>query len=214
MRYFTLLIALFLLAGLTSCEKKEEKKSPVAIFEIVPGTGPFTETFTFNAHKSQNPSGPDEDLQNRWDFDGDGIFDTEFSLNKSIEHIYAEPDNYQVTLEVVDTEGWTAFSQQTLVVYADSVPPTASFYILPDSSSVNTIFFFDAGASLDQYTPKEELQFRWDWENDGNWDTPFMNDSTFYYKYDLSGEYHVILQVKNNFAVCDTTSRRIIVYDL
>ena len=214
MRHFTLLIALFFLAGLTSCEKAEEKQSPIAIFEIAPSTGPFTQTFTFNAKKSQNPSAPDEDLQNRWDFDGDGVFDTEFSLDKGKMHTYERADNYQVMLEVLNSDGWTGFKKQTLVVYADSVAPIASFFADPDSSSVNTIFFFDAGTSSDQYTPEGELQFRWDWENDGDWDTPYSTDTTIYYKYDISGEYRIMLEVKNNFSICDTTSRRIIVYDL
>jgi PKD repeat protein len=214
MKYFTLLLAVIFLTGLSSCKKTEEKKPPVAIFEVVPGTGPFTQTFTFNAHESQNPDAPDEDLYNRWDFDGDGIFDTEFSLNKGIEHVYTAADNYQVTLEVINSEGWTSQDLQTVVVYADSVPPVASFMAVPDSASVNTIFYFCAAASSDQYTPVEELQFRWDWQNDGSWDTPFMADTSIYHKYDLSGEYRVLLEVKNNFSITDTTSRRIIVYDL
>jgi len=214
MRYITVLLALCLIIGLISCTKTEDKLPPVAIFNIVPGTGPFTQVFTFNAHDSQNPNAPDEDLQNRWDFNGDGIFDTEFSFNKGIEHQYTEPGHYAVILEVINSEGWTDFDIKNVVVYADSIPPTASFFATPDSSSVNTIFFFDAGGSSDQYTPLEEIQFRWDWQNDGIWDTPFTNDTCIYHKYDVSGVYDVMLEVRNNFSLTDTASRKLYVYDL
>lgn len=214
MRYFTVLLALITAIGLLSCEKTEDKNPPVAIFVIVPATGPFTEVFTFNSHDSYDVNNPGENLRARWDFDGDGTFDTEYSLNKGIEHQYDAAAHYNVILEVINSEGWTDQEVHTLIVYADSVPPTASFYAEPDSASVNTIFYFNAGASTDPYTSVEDMFFRWDWQNDGTWDTPFSSDSTIYYKYDVPGEYRVLVEVKNSFTLTDTTSRKVIVYDL
>jgi len=214
MKNFTVLIVLFLAIGLFSCEKQETKNPPVAVIAISPASGPFTTTFTFNGEGSTDESGSSASLQVRWDFDGDGIFDTQFSTTKVVDHKYDGPDNYTVGLEVMNPEGWTDYKEQNLVVYADSVPPIPSFYIEPDSSSVATIFLFNAAGSSDLYTPQDELQYRWDWQNDGTWDTPFMTDSTFYYKYANTGIYRVMLEVKNNFSITDTTSRKIYVYEL
>ena len=214
MRYFTVLLVLITAIGLLSCEKKEDKSPPVAIFVIVPATGPFTEVFTFNSHNSHDVDDPTQDLRARWDWNGDGIFDTEYSLNKGIEHQYDAAGNYNVILEVINAEGWTDQENHTLIVYADSVPPTASFYVEPDSSSVNTIFYFNAAASSDQYTPVEDMLFRWDWQSDGSWDTPYSSDTSIYHKYDVPGEYSIILEVKNSFTLTDTTIRKVFAYDL
>ncbi len=214
MRYFTFFILVALLAGLYSCEKTEENKEPVAEFTITPGTGPFTTIFSFDANASTDPDGSDSELKLRWDWDGDGIFDTEYSSLKVMNHQYEIADNYTVVLEVATEEGWTDTELKMLVVYADSVPPTASFTIEPDSSNVTTIFLFDASSSSDPYTPVDELEFRWDWEADGNWDTPYMTDTTTYHKYDLPGTYKVIMEVKNNFTLTDTCSRKVYVLDI
>ena len=214
MRIFTVLLLIIMVSILFSCEKQENKEAPVAIFAIVPSTGPFTQVFTFNAHATYDNNEPDENLRIRWDWDGDGFFDTDYSLNRSYEHKYSEPDTYDVIMEVINSDGWTDSEMHSLVVYSDSVAPVASFYAEPDSASVNTIFLFNAGASSDMYTPLEELQFRWDWQSDGTWDTPFAADTTIHYKYDISGEYRIRMEVRNNITLTDTTSRRIVVYDL
>ena len=39
-------------------------------------------------------------------------------------------------------------------------------------------------------------------------------NKTIYYKYDVPGEYRILLEVKNSFTLTDTTSRKIFVYDL
>ena len=214
MRHFKILLLVLIAIGISSCQKKEEKEPPVAVFEIVPASGPFTQLFTFNAHDTYDNSEPNENLRIRWDWEGDGIYDTEYSLNRSFEHQYSKADNYTVVMEVINSAGWTDNEFSQLVVYSDSVPPNASFEILPDSASVNTIFLYSAGKSNDQYTPLEELQFRWDWQNDGVWDTPFIADTTIYHKYDNEGVYRVLMEVRNNITMTDTTSRVVHVYEL
>ena len=214
MRTFKPLLILLFLAVIISCEKKADDEPPVPVFEILPATGPFTQVFTFNAQGTYDNSEPNENLLIRWDWESDGIFDTEYSLERSFEHQYPTADSYNVMMEVMNSKGWTSTEVKTLVVYADSVPPLASFVIEPDSASVNTIFYFNAAESSDQYTPVEDLEFRWDWQSDGIWDTPFTPDTGIHYKYDMSGVYQVMLEVKNKYSVTDTTSRVVHVYDL
>jgi len=56
------------------------------------------------------------------------------------------------------------------------------------------------------------MLFRWDWQNDGSWDTPYSSDTSIYHKYDVPGEYNIILEVKNSFTLTDTTIRKVYVY--
>lgn len=53
----------------------------------------------------------------------------------------------------------------------NNTAPIASFVIFPDSGNTSTIFHFDASSCNDNEDPVSSLHVRWDWENDGAWDT-------------------------------------------
>ncbi len=59
----------------------------------------------------------------------------------------------------------------------DDTPPQAALIISFDDVVVEgyayTKFSCNPLGSRDDYTPRHELGARWDWENDGEWDTPF-----------------------------------------
>ena len=59
--------------------------------------------------------------------------------------------------------------------YNDNEMPSADFIISPDSGDTETIFVFDASVSTDDKDSVSVLEFRWDWENDGIWDTNYLN---------------------------------------
>jgi PKD repeat protein len=214
MRYFTAILSTLILIVLFSCEKKEEEDDLFALFKVSPSTGSFNVTFTFDASASYDEAGPDDNLQVRWDWNGDDIFDTEYSTVKVVEHKFEHAGHYDVVLEVVNAEGWTDQELKTVIVFADSVPPSAAFTVLPDTGSVNTIFFFNASSTADPYDEIDELRFRWDWENDGTWDTPFIQDTSIYHKYEAPGNYQILLEVKNSVLRSDTAIRKIFVYDI
>lgn len=214
MRYFTALILVALFLGILSCEKKEEDNPPVASFTASPESGPFTTLFNFDGTASRDDEDPAEDLRVRWDWNGDGDFDTQYSSNKIVTHRYDEVGDFDVMMEVINSKGWTDQDVMTITVYADSTSPTAFFMVDPDTASVNTIFAFDASNSYDPNTPLSELKFRWDWQGDGIWDTPFFCDTNVYHKYVIPGDYRAIMEVKNYINLTDTTSRKIHVYDI
>jgi PKD repeat protein len=149
----------------------------------------------------------------RWDWDNDGYFDTEYSYDKIIEHQFEEADSYTVTMEVINSKGWTDQEFKVVNVYADSVPPTASFTVSPDTSGIGTIFLFNSAGSSDPHTAVGQLKFRWDWQSDGKWDTPFSSDTNIFHKYTVAGEFRILMEVRNNVFLTDTTSRTILVYD-
>lgn len=215
MRYIVIFtIAAVFTLTFSSCEKKEEPREPVAAFTVNPSSGSVAVNFLFNASGSQDDEDPLDSLKARWDFDGDGFYDTPFSYNKVAEHRYESAGNYHVTLEVMNTKGWTDTETKMLYVYPDSLPPVASFNVLPDTASVNTIFYFTAATSYDPYTPVDKLRFRWDWQSDGSWDTPYLEDTLIYRKFDNPGDFRILLEVKNEIGLTDTTSRLIHVYNI
>jgi PKD repeat protein len=213
MRYLTsLLLLLPMLATIISCEKSPEERPPSANFTISPAIGTVSTIFEFDGNSSTDDNDSRDSLKVRWDFDGDGAWDTQLVTDKISYWQYDSPDLYTVTMEVVNTKGWSDIETMDLTVMYDSVPPTAIFSADPDTASVNTVFCFSAGASSDPYTPTHELEFRWDWQSDGIWDTPYINDTVRCYKYTLEGTYRVLMEVKNDVMLTDTTSRLIQVY--
>lgn len=45
-------------------------------------------------------------LMVRWDWDGDGVYDTPYTPTKSTEHLYSEPGHYAIVLDVKNSGGY------------------------------------------------------------------------------------------------------------
>jgi uncharacterized protein (TIGR02145 family) len=56
-----------------------------------------------------------------------------------------------------------------------------------------------------------ELEVRWDFDGDGNWDTPYNTEKTVYYQYSRAGEYMARLQVRDQSKLTSTDSKKIYV---
>jgi uncharacterized protein (TIGR02145 family) len=102
-----ILLAIFI-CTIYSCQKKDAEKanqSPIANFTISPSSGTTSTSFTFDASGSTDSEDASSSLQVRWDWNNDGIWDTEFSSNKVIQHTYSVSGTYNVAMEVRDTKG-------------------------------------------------------------------------------------------------------------
>ncbi len=55
-------------------------------------------------------------LEFRWDFDGDGSYDTDYSSFNSVTHQYAKDGSYNAKLEIKDNEGRTSTSENIIVI--------------------------------------------------------------------------------------------------
>jgi|GEM_PF-5974582 len=65
-----------------------------------------------------------------------------------------------------------------------------------DKTSGTTIdsFRFDASASSDSY-PGEPIYYRWDWDNDGSYDTDYLTSGVTYHSFSKTGKNEVTLAV-------------------
>ena len=89
---------------------------PVASFTILPLWGDTTVSFSMNAFSSSDDQTLYNGVQVRWDFDGNGTWDTSWSTNKTTGHRFAEAGNYTVKLQVRDGGGLTAIAGVNLTV--------------------------------------------------------------------------------------------------
>ncbi len=83
-----------------------------------------------------------------------------------------------------------------------NAPPVAAFEVTTPSSSqtILTDIEFDASASTDA---EGGLVYRWDFNEDGVWDTDFLVSPIHRYRFDIAGTKQIRLQVKDNMGALD-----------
>ncbi len=184
---------------------------PTALFTIAPSTGTTSTTFAFDASGSNDNEEPTSSLQVRWDFEGNGIWDTDWNNEKTINHQYSNEGTYAAKMEVKDTEGLTNETTVDVIVVNPNTPPTALFTVSPDSGTTNTNFSFDANSCSDNETPTSELQVRWDFDDDGAWDTDWNTEKTQYHQYSTEATYNAKMEVKDIKGLTDQYTKSVVV---
>ena len=99
----------------------------------------------------------------------------------------------------------------TIPSETSNTPPTACFTVSPPSGYLDTIFSFDASCSSDAQDPASALQVRWDWKNDGVYDTSYTTTKTATHQYTSAGTKTIKLQVRDTGGLTNTTTKSVIV---
>ena len=100
---------------------------------------PDSLTFEFNASASWDPDDNSTLLQIRWDFEGDGTFDTSFSTAKVVQHTYASSGVFRVVMEVKDPAGHVD-TVSMLVVPGTTVVPEFGALVVPVFALIAAVF--------------------------------------------------------------------------
>jgi uncharacterized protein (TIGR02145 family) len=87
-----------------------------------------------------------------------------------------------------------------------NTPPVAIIQVSPPLGSTITEFTLDANASYDGQSKPALLAVRWDFENDGIWDTPFSYIKITTHIYSISGDYSIRLEVIDVGGLADTAT--------
>ncbi len=78
-------------------------------------------------------------------------------------------------------------------IILDSTPPQLILTTSPDSGFTNeTEFQFDPTASTDTWTDFQDLKIRFDWQNNGVYDTPWSSLQIFSHLFDTGGGYKTV----------------------
>lgn len=120
-----------------------------------------------------------------------------------------------LTVTATDSQGNTSeFSAPFTVGPCGNTAPTATFTVTPTSGYTSTVFSFDASACSDpEDTNPAVLQVRWDWENNGIYDTGWSTTKTANYSYTSVGTYTVRLQVMDTLGLKDTATHQVVVIE-
>ena len=110
---------------------------PTALYSVSPTSGTTSTNFAFDASGSTDNEDPTSDLQVRWDFDGNGSWDTNWDTEKNQNHQYSSENTYTAKLEVKDTEGLT--NQYSKSITVSNSGETGTFTDPRDGQTYNTV---------------------------------------------------------------------------
>ena len=137
----------------------------------------------------------------RWDWDNDGIWDTEWKNNPIITHTYYQGYDGIIKLQIKDDDPGEnqGYDEDTASITIIGKPPEADFSITPTNNPL--IFTFDGSKSSD-FRPGYEyydLTYKWDFNNDGIWDKTGNWDAAGKptWSYSTSGQKTIKLEVSN-----------------
>ena len=178
---------------------------PVPAFTFTPGCISTTTTVNFDASTVSDPEDAVADLQVRWDFDGDGTWDTNWDTDKTASHTYASQGTYVVKMKVKDTDGATAVVTHSVTVdnSCGNTPPVAAFDWDPSCVTTSTTVHFDASGVSDNEDATADLKVKWDFDGDGTWDTQWSTQKTATYQYAAENTYNVRMKVKDTQGLTD-----------
>ena len=94
----------------------EENTPPQSEFSYYPVRADSTTVFTFDASLCSDTETSAGGLLVRWDWESDGIWDTDFSRNKIIAHVFNQSGFFNVSLEVKDRFDETDVTVQEVLV--------------------------------------------------------------------------------------------------
>ncbi len=156
----------------------ETNTAPQADFSWTPAAPDTSQEITFDAGLSSDREQPLSELLFRWDLDGDGSYDTDFTPDPLLVHRYEFPGTKVVTLQVKDPFGLMSTATKVVLVSAGPVSdpkvPHPAFKVPFEAadavfdSTRGTVYLLDRGRSrlvaLDLQTGfianETELQFK------------------------------------------------------
>ncbi|WP_133510087.1 PKD domain-containing protein [Candidatus Thiosymbion oneisti] len=161
-----------------------------ALPEASPTTGPvpLTVNFTTNAEYSGGAI-----LRYRWDFQGDGIFDTNDPGEQNYTHTYTSKGVFDAVLEVLNDQNETAVASVRITITGN--PPAATASIDPSNGQVPlTVNFTGVGSDADGRI----VLYEWDFEGDGVFDFSSTTTGSTSHTYPSSGTFNAVFRVTDN----------------
>jgi hypothetical protein len=187
---------------------------PTARCEVTPLTGKVGTTFTFSAASSSDQQSSQSELVAMWDWYGSGTWTTTWlPLTQTQTLQFNSTGLHTVRVRVRDTGLLSDDAECTVDVQSDqpNTAPTASFTISPTTGTITTEFTLDPTGSQDKEDSLPWLQVRFDWTNDGTFDTGFLNASqTWVHIFsDVWGDITVRMEVQDKHGLGDQTTRTV-----
>lgn len=107
--------------------------------------------------------------------------------------------------DLMGNEEQSLSTTEALCAYDDQ-PPSAVFEVVPALGDIVTVFEVDASECSDFKDTVDSLECRWDWDNDGVWDTGWSTSKTAFHQFSSSGDFLVRLEVRDTDRMVNSTT--------
>lgn len=181
---------------------------PRPAFDVNPDNGHEDTEFQFDASPSEDHPTRSSALEYRWDWTNDGTYDTLWSGDETATHTYGSKGDYQAKLQVRDERDQTETTTKTIPV---TKRPDACFEVRPRSGTKETAFKVDASCSRDPETATSNIRVRWNWTDDGSWDTGWSTEKEATHSFGSRGVKTIGLQVEDGEGLRATTTKKVLV---
>ena len=173
-----------------------------------PNSGYVNQTLVFYAYYSYDPDG--YIVGYRWDFENDGVYDTDWLEDFQVTCNYSSPGNYSIRLQVKDDDGATTTSDSHSIMIIELEPSELELPIPqingPYNGYTNESVNFSSSGS---YDPDGIIvNYSWDF-GDGN--VSYQKNPT--HVYSESGNYTITLRVTDNSNLSNAATTKAIVID-
>ncbi len=174
--------------GSASVEISVTNQPPIAKIYADLNRGNIPLTVHFSAAGSNDPNG--EIVRYEWDLDGDGSFEYNSGLDQTAVYTYNESGDYNVSVMVTDSDGAT--DTESILITA-IIRPVAVADANPKTGNAPLLVTFTADGS---YDPDGVIvQYRWDFDGDGNFDWSSSTTGNTQYLYTTGGLINARLRV-------------------
>ena len=179
------------------------QEAPTAEFTISPSEPLPDEQVTFDASKSSAPNATIDSYE--WSYEVSDDYSDATATGESFSHKYKQIDNYDVTLEIEDSNGETDSTTKTVSVDADD--PEAEFSISNSQPLPEEDITFDASESS---APAGEIEsYEWSYEVSDDYSDETYTGESFSHSYAENGQYEVTLEVTDNGGGTDSTTKTV-----
>ncbi len=174
----------------------------VSVFRALPGASPATGPVPLTVNFTTNAEYSDGAIRRyRWDFQGDGIFDTSDPGERNYTYTYTSQGVFDAVLEVLNDQNETAVASVSITVTGN--PPSATASIDPSNGQVPlTVNFTGVGSDADG----QIVLYEWDFEGDGVFDFSSTNTGSTSYTYSSPGTYDAVFRVTDDDGLTATAS--------
>jgi PKD repeat protein len=172
-----------------------------------PHIGYTDETLIFYAYYSYDPDGYIVGYQ--WDFENDGVYDTDWLENLLITSKYSKPGNYTIRLQVEDDDGAITTSDPHSIQIIQLEPPLQ----LP-IPQINGPYYGYTNENVEfssqgSYDPNGEIvNYTWDF---GDSNKSYLENPV--HSYAKPGNYTVILTVTDNDNLSNSSTTKAVIID-
>jgi YD repeat-containing protein len=166
---------------------------PTASLTVTPNPAKPNTSVAFNASASTDVGGSITDYQ--WDFDGDGVYETDTHTSSSTTHVYTAEATYNVRVKVTDNGGATDFTVRSLTILGNQ-PPVAALTATPNPAVIGQAVAFSGAGSTD--ADGTVTDYQWDLDGNGTYESDTGTTKTTSKTYATAGTYNVSLKATDN----------------